>query len=580
MKDRQTSQRTPGAVIYTRVSTGEQAKEGTSLDSQRDACHAKALALGLPIVAEYEDAGISGGFLLTRPGMQAALADISMGRADTLICANISRYSRDTEHQQAIKKAVRAAGGRLVFCDMDFDDTPEGDLAFGVLGTFAEYERRVIRARTMRGKRKRAEEGQQPQRSRSAYGYHIVTNAEVAAGLHPSELRGRYLIQEATAAVVRRLFADYNTGGYGSSRLCLALNQEGVPTPGGGRAWREATLRVILMNPAYKGEPVSGRQKCSTDESRLGQRHKLTGRLITTPDVRSLVPEEMRLTLSSPPLVTEAVWDAVQERLARGRAQNSGNPRQVRMLSGQTFCPFCGSKTGFKLQQANGKRYHYLICNAHKDARYQFGGSPCRGDLYPMATVEEAVLQAMRDAWQKPSALAAAQKAYEHSAPVSAPQDTPAAQAVMAALEELKAEETATARAQIAGIRAGAAPDVYAAMFADIAARRKALQQELQASPAPPAPRSRKKVSSEAAKREVALLALEQAWRVLNSPDVEGHVKRDLLLTVIDKVICQKDGAEVVFRPGVFGENAETETDKEAGVPTLYTTCMGINTQR
>lgn len=38
------------------------------------------------------------------------------------------------------------------------------------------------------------------------------------------------------------------------------------------------------MNPAYKGEPVSGRQKCSTDESRLGQRHKLTGRLITTPD--------------------------------------------------------------------------------------------------------------------------------------------------------------------------------------------------------------------------------------------------------------------------------------------------------
>ena len=50
---------------------------------------------------------------------------------------------------------------------------------------------------------------------------------------------------------------------------------------------------------------------------------------------------------------------------------------------------------GAKLQQANGKRYHYLICNAHKDARYQFGGSPCRGDLYPMAVVEQAVLQAI-----------------------------------------------------------------------------------------------------------------------------------------------------------------------------------------
>ena len=94
-----TSQRTPGAAIYTRVSTGEQDKHGTSPETQRDACRTKALALGLPIVAEYHDGGVSGGFLLARPGMQAALADIQTGRATTLICANISRYSRDVEHQ-------------------------------------------------------------------------------------------------------------------------------------------------------------------------------------------------------------------------------------------------------------------------------------------------------------------------------------------------------------------------------------------------------------------------------------------------------------------------------------------------
>ena len=580
MTDRLTAlARSRGAVIYTRVSTGEQDKHGTSPETQLASCRVKALALGLPVIAEHYDAGISGGFLLMRTEFQAAIADIQAGRADTLICLNISRFSRDTEHQQAVKKAVKAAGGRLVFCDMNFDDTPEGDLAFGIMGGFAQYEKAVIKDRTMRGKRKRAEEGQQPQRSRPPYGYHIVTNAEVVTGMHPAEMRGRYLVAEATAPVVRRLFAEYSAGGYGLSRLCLTLNREGVPTPGGGRAWREATLRVILMNPVYKGEPVSGRQKCSADESRLGQRHKLTGRLITTPDVRSLVPEELRLTLSAPPLVTEAVWDAVQERLTQGRAQNSGNPRQVRMLSGHTFCPFCGSKTGFKLQQANGKRYHYLICNAHKDARYQFGGSPCRGDLYPMALVEQAVLQAMRDAWQDPNALAAAQKAYEQFAPAPTPRETAAAQPILAALEELKAEEIATAQAQVAGIRAGAAPDVYAAMFIEIAARRKALQQGLQSCLTPPEPRLRKKPRSEAA-TEAALLALEQAWRVLNSPDIEGHVKRDLLLTVIEKVICHKDGAEVVFHPGVFGENAGTRTKNKESVPTLYTTCIGIKTHR
>jgi len=87
-----------GAVIVTRVSTGKQV-QGTSLEEQVEACRAKALALSLPIIAEYEDAGISGGFLLLRGGMQAALADIQANRANTLITATMSRYSRDKEHQ-------------------------------------------------------------------------------------------------------------------------------------------------------------------------------------------------------------------------------------------------------------------------------------------------------------------------------------------------------------------------------------------------------------------------------------------------------------------------------------------------
>lgn len=563
-----------GAVLYTRVSTGEQDKHGTSPETQLDACRKKALALSLPIVAEYHDGGISGGFLLMRAGMQQALADIKAGRADTLICANISRYSRDTEHQQAIKKAVRAAGGHLVFCDMVFDDTPEGDLAFGVMGTFAEYERKVIRQRTMRGKRQRAEEGQPPQRSRPPYGYHIVTNAEVTTGLYPGDMRGHYLLVEPTAAVARRLFTDYHSGDYSLSTLCRALNNEGIPTPANGRAWREATVRVILMNPVYKGQAVSGRQTVSMNESRLGQRHKLTGRLITQPHVRSLTPEDRRLTLSAPPLVTEAMWEAVQERLARGRAEGSGNPRQVRMLSGHTFCPHCGGKTGFKQQKANGKRYRYLLCNSHKDARYQFGVSPCRGDLYPIETVEQAVLQAVRDAWQNPAAITAALNAYAEPIAPATPENTAEAQVLLSALEELKAEEQATAQAQIAGIRAGAAPDVYAVMFADIAARRKELQARRAQQEQVPAVRRPKRGRVKAVDMDMALHVLEQAWRVLTSPEVEGHAKRDLLLTLIDKVICQKGGAEVVFLPGIFG-NAEEEAES-----TLYTTCMGMRTQR
>ncbi len=52
----------------------------------------------------------------------------------------------------------------------------------------------------------------QPQRSRPAYRYHIVTNAEVECGLHPPEMRGQYLIDGDKAVVARRAFAFYSDG--------------------------------------------------------------------------------------------------------------------------------------------------------------------------------------------------------------------------------------------------------------------------------------------------------------------------------------------------------------------------------
>src|SRR3569833_285283 len=269
--------KTRGAVIVTRVSTGEQAKNGSSLESQREACRSKAVALGLRIVAEYEAAGISGGLLITREGMQSALSEIKDGRADTLICANISRYSRDVQHQQKSRKDVRQAGGTVVFCDMDFADTPEGDLAFSIMGGFAEYERKVIRARMMRGKRKCAESGQQTARSRPPYGYRIVTHADITRGEFQPDMLGRYVLRDDTAPVARRIFEWYAAGTHSFGQICNELNRSGVPSPGNGRSWHDPTIRVILCNPVYKGEPLSGRIRRYVDESRLQQRHRLTG---------------------------------------------------------------------------------------------------------------------------------------------------------------------------------------------------------------------------------------------------------------------------------------------------------------
>ncbi len=395
-----------GAILYTRVSTGDQDKNGTSPETQLASCRDKALTLSLPIIAEYHDGGISGGYLLTRPGMQTALADILAGRADTLICANISRYSRDVEHQQAIKKAVRAAGGRIVFCDMDFDDTPEGNLALGIMGGFAQYERAVIKDRTMKGKRKRAEEGQQPQHSTPAYGYHIVTNAQVECGLYPPEMRGRYVVIEEEAAVVRELFAAYAAGGVGCAPLAQRLNARRVPASRGGLR-HPVCVSIILRNPVYKGQPAYGRVARALGEPGPDDRNQLTGRPLLRPRAVE-TPGKQPVALSAPPLVSAELWEAAQARLAENRGRLVGSLKQARMLTGRVECP-CGHRAA--IVGGRGKKAYQ--CFAEQQSRFLRGTSACSAATYSLPRTEQSVIRSLQNAAEHPEAIAAAVQAYQ-----------------------------------------------------------------------------------------------------------------------------------------------------------------------
>jgi len=567
------------AVIYTRVSTNEQVENGTSLSSQQEACKREAEHLGLDVVEVCEDAGVSGTRYQTRAGITRALYLIESGQASVLIATKIDRIGRSAKIVLDILDRIERADGELITGDVKFDKSPTGRFMRTIWAAMGEMEKDNIRDRMMGGKRQRAAEGQQPQRSRSPYGYHIATNAEVDCGLYPATARGHYFIVEETATVVRRIFNEYVYGMSTLPKLTRAFNNEGIPPPGNGRLWQHATLSVILTNPVYKGEPVSGRQRCHTDDRRLDQLHKWTGRPITRPEVRRLVPEGERLKLVAPPLVDAELWDMAQHRLETNRTSLKGNPRQIRMLSGRTVCPYCGAQGVIKQQKANGKQYPYFICGRQRKAAQLTGEKPCKGDLYPVAFIEDATVQVMQKVWQEAEAIAAVEGAYENEASEMA-QDPALLRKELKrldkALDELKQEEMVTVRAQMAGMRAGASSEVYSEMFGDIAARRKDIEARRGM-----VNRSLVENAGERKKNEPNTVskavqqALEDAWKVLSSPDVPGVTKRDILLALVDKVVLHKDGVEVVFLPGLFDE-AEDKDQRS----NCYTTCMGMRTQR
>lgn len=577
--------RTPGAVLYARVSTGEQAQHGTSLAGQRDACRLKALALGLPIVAEYEDVGISGGFLLTRQGMQAALADVRAGRASTLICANLSRFSRDVEHQQALKKAVRAAGGQLVFCDMTFEDTPEGDLNFTIQGGFAEYEKAVIKKRTYAGRVRKAQAGIQTARVYSPMGYHIVSPADVLRGLHPAALLGTYLVVESEADLVRNLFARYGGGVDSLTTLARWLNTSGVPTRISASAWRVNAVRYILSNPVYKGEAAFGKRDHREEEGRIGSPHPLTGKPMTGKRITTPADPSTWITWPVPALVPSALWERVQAKFGENRSKQGGNPRRVRMLAGRIFCPVCDAPLHvMHTPKRIASQQNSYVCAEYRKRSADPNAPGCLPTLYPVSVIEEAALGAMLDAAARPWVVAEAQAVYRQKALEEQKQAENGVlgdlgdgfKQIENALLALERRQAAAVEAQIAGVMAGADPAAYGAVFGDIAEKRLALEvrhAELQsreaAGPVSPAPAARK--ANPATEDKTTAELLEDMARVLRSNLVTDAKKREIIGTVIAAVRPLREGkayqreggwgAEVEFLPGALEDAGEAVQD-------------------
>ena len=86
------------AVIYCRVSTTGQAENGTSLESQRQACLDLASERGYEIPPEYVFMEDWSGADLDRPKLERAWELVRGTLAQTLICYSVDRLARDPIH--------------------------------------------------------------------------------------------------------------------------------------------------------------------------------------------------------------------------------------------------------------------------------------------------------------------------------------------------------------------------------------------------------------------------------------------------------------------------------------------------
>lgn len=127
-------------VGYMRFSTADQ-----NGDAQRDALESAGCG------KIFEDAGVSGK-LARRPGLDACLAYLRQG--DTLVITKLDRLGRSVRNLVEEAGALGERGIDLVVLHQGIDTTtPAGKLMFHMLAAIAEFERDLVRERTMDGLR-------------------------------------------------------------------------------------------------------------------------------------------------------------------------------------------------------------------------------------------------------------------------------------------------------------------------------------------------------------------------------------------------------------------------------------------
>ena len=131
-------------IGYARVSKADGSQ---SLDLQRDAL----TVAGVTPEAIYEDE--ASGKRDYRPGLDACLKALRAG--DTLIVWKLDRLGRDLRHLVNVVQelADREVGFRVLAGQGAQIDTttPAGRLVFGIFAALAEFERELIRERTVAG---------------------------------------------------------------------------------------------------------------------------------------------------------------------------------------------------------------------------------------------------------------------------------------------------------------------------------------------------------------------------------------------------------------------------------------------
>ncbi len=230
----------PTAIIYTRVSTDEQAKTGLSLENQEKACKDFAERLGYKVLEVFREEGVSAKTADRKELLRLLnFCRTNKGSVDALIVWKVDRFARRAEDHLTLKALLIKFGVQLLSVTEPIENTNTGRLMETVLAAFAQFDNEVRAERSKGGTYARVEQGGWP--FYAPIGYRNIKDSLGRPTLEKDHLR---------APLVTQVFNEYKTGNYTHRQITEFAARIGLTNRNGGTLAIQ-TLVNLLRNSAY-----------------------------------------------------------------------------------------------------------------------------------------------------------------------------------------------------------------------------------------------------------------------------------------------------------------------------------------
>ncbi len=349
-------------AIYTRVSTEDQAREGFSLEVQKEVLkelvqrNGWTLACGIANRDIYEDDGFTGSNT-DRPAFKILRSDALRKYFDLILVYKLDRLNRKLRDLLNFLEELDHLGISIKSATEPFDTTTSaGKFLIQMLGSSAEFERNRLIERVFPGMVMGVKKGHWQGARYAPYGYK-----------YNKEIKKLEVVPDEVG-VIKKIYDMYLSGSSTSQIAGLFYHQD-IPTRSGGK-FHSKLIADILKNKVYLGMLVWNKHHYDTRaKTKSGKGYRY---------IKNPASSLIEVSGVHEPIIDENKFNRVQVKL-KANKKGSGVPKfknNIYYLSGVLYCAECGLKyhgimivsnhrTGGKKPwyRCLSKGYSYITCH-------------------------------------------------------------------------------------------------------------------------------------------------------------------------------------------------------------------------